>query len=369
VQERNSANAQKNNGRFISGDQSVMRSRRALTLVALALSLAMPYAAERSGLEIEWIDVEGGAATLIVTPAREAILVDAGWPGNDGRDAARIKAALARHGLTGVDHLIMTHYHVDHFGGIPPLAQAVSIKHFYDHGPMTELQEDKDFAPKYAAYRSAAGDKTTTLDAGGSIALKQVSGPKVSLSILASRGEVVSGPPKLQNPVCVDATSKPEDPSDNARSIAFVLRFGDFDFFDAGDLTWNVEALLVCPADRVGKVDLYQVTHHGLDQSNNPVLLRTLQPTVAVMNNGARKGGSAEVVKNLKALPSLKALYQGHRNVATTAEDNTAPELIANLEATPDAGHSIVAIVDRNAQSFTVTNARTGEARKFVVAK
>jgi beta-lactamase superfamily II metal-dependent hydrolase len=335
----------------------------------LVLACATPYAAERAGLEIEWIDVEGGAATLIVTPARETILVDAGWPGNDGRDADRIKAALTRRGLTGIDHLIMSHYHTDHFGGIPPLAKVVPIRHFYDHGPMTELQEDKDFAAKYAAYREAAKNTTITLDPGSTIALKQVAGPKVTLTVLASRGEVVSGPPKNQNPVCGEAISKNEDPSDNARSLVFVLRFGAFEFFDAGDLTWNVEAQLVCPADRVGKVDLYQVTHHGLDQSNNVVVLKTLQPTVAVMNNGSRKGGSADVVKNLKALPSLQALYQVHRNVATTPEDNAAPELIANLDASPDAGHSIVAEVDRTAQSFTITNARTGESRKFAVAK
>jgi competence protein ComEC len=342
--------------------------RAALTLLALTLSAISTGAADRRSLDIEWIDVEGGAATLIVTPARETILIDAGWPGNDGRDATRIKAALERRGLKEIDHLIMSHYHVDHFGGIPPLAAVVPVKRFYDHGPMTELQEDKQFAEKYAAYRAAAKNQTTTLNPGSTIALKQV-GPKLTLTVLASRGEVVSGPPKLQNPACGDATIKPEDTSDNARSIVFVLKFGDFEFFDAGDLTWNVEAQLVCPADRVGRVDLYQVTHHGLDQSNNPVLLKTLQPTVAVMNNGARKGGSAEAVRNLKALPSLKALYQGHRNIATTPDDNTAPELIANLEQTPDDAHAIVASVDQGARFYTITNGRTRESKRFEVLK
>jgi competence protein ComEC len=343
--------------------------RACLTVLALGLSMATLRAADPRTLDIEWIDVEGGAATLIVTPARETILIDAGWPGNEGRDANRIKAALDRRGLSGIDHFIMSHYHVDHFGGIPPLAVVVPIRRFYDHGPMTELQEDKQFGERYALYRAAAKDKTITLNPGSTIELKQVSGPKVTLSVIASRGEVVSGPPKLQNPACGDATSKAEDPSDNARSVVFVLRFGAFEFFDAGDLTWNVEAQLVCPADRVGRVDLYQVTHHGLDQSNNPVVLKTLQPTVAVMNNGARKGGAAEVVRSLKALPSLKALYQGHRNIATTPDDNTAPELIANLEQTPDAGHAIVASVDAAARFYTVTNGRTGEGRKFEVVR
>jgi competence protein ComEC len=340
-----------------------------LTLVLLLAFVAALRSAARYPLEIEWIDVEGGAATLIVTPARETILVDAGWPGNDGRDAARIKAALDRRGLSGIDHMIMSHYHVDHFGGIPPLAQAVPIKRFYDHGPMTELQEDKQFAERYAAYRAAAKNQTTALAPGGTIALKQASGPKLSLTVLAARGKVIDGPPKIQNPACGEAVAKAEDPTDNARSIVFLLELGEFDFFDAGDLTWNVEAQLVCPADRVGRVDLYQVTHHGLDTSNNVVLLKTLQPTVAVMNNGPSKGGSAEVVKNLKALPSLQALYASHRNVATAPDDNPAPELTANLEATPDAGHSIVAAVDAAARSFTVTNARTGEARKFAVVR
>jgi competence protein ComEC len=343
--------------------------RALLTLLVLACSIASARAADRRSLDIEWIDVEGGASTLIVTPAGETILVDAGWPGNEGRDAARIKAALDRRGLKQIDHFIMSHYHVDHFGGIPQLVAAVPVKKFYDHGPMTELQEDKQFAERYAGYRAAAKDQTTTLNPGSTIALKQVSGPKVTLTVLASRGEVVSGPPKQQNPACGEATAKPEDMSDNARSVVFVLKFGDFEFFDAGDLTWNVEAQLVCPADRVGKVDLYQVTHHGLDQSNNPVVLKTLQPTVAVMNNGARKGGSAEVVRNLKALPSLKALYAGHRNTATTPEENAAPELIANLEQTPDTGHAIIASVDQSARFYTVTNTRTGESKRFEVVK
>jgi competence protein ComEC len=340
-----------------------------LIVLAAGLSLSTLRAADKRTLDIEWIDVEGGAATLIVTPARETILVDAGWPGNENRDANRIKAALERRGLTGIDHFITSHFHVDHFGGVPQLAQTVPVRRFYDHGPMTELQEDKQFAERYAAYRAAAKDKTTTLSPGSAIDLKQVSGPKVTLSVIAARGQVVSGPPKLQNPACGEATSKAEDPSDNARSIVFVLRFGAFEFFDAGDLTWNVEAQLVCPADRVGTVDLYQVTHHGLDQSNNVVVLKTLQPTVAVVNNGARKGGSADVFRNLKATPSIKAIYQGHRNVATTPDDNTAPELIANLEQTPDTGHSIVASVDPAARSYTVTNGRTGESRKFDVVK
>ncbi len=111
---------------------------------------------------------------------------------------------------------------------------------------------------------------------------------------------------RRQTPPARRAAAQPDDTTDNARSVAFVLRYGQFDFFDAGDLTGDVEAKLACPADRVGAVDLYQVTHHGQANSNNPVLLATLKPTVAVMNNGPRKGGAAETFQRLKALPSLQ---------------------------------------------------------------
>lgn len=343
-----------------------MRYLTCLTLALGALAAA-PSGADRRALELEWIDVEGGAATLIVTPAGETVLVDSGWPGFDGRDAARIKAALERRKLSQIDHLITTHYHRDHFGGVAQLAAAVPIRRFYDHGPMEALEEDPQFALHYAAYRGAAKDRTIPLKPGDTIDLKQATGPKLSLTILAARGAVAGGPPARQNPACAKAVPKAEDRSDNARSVVFVLRYGAFDFFDAGDLTWNVEAQLVCPADRVGPVDLYQVTHHGLDTSNNTVLLETLRPTVAVMNNGAKKGGSAQAVKDLRALPSLQALYAVHRNVATAPADNADPELTANLEADPDQGFAITAAVDPAGRSFTVTNGRTGQSRTFSV--
>ena len=148
---------------------------------------------------------------------------------------------------------------------------------------------------------------------------------------------MIGGTSTAANPACASAAAQPDDTTDNRRSVAFVLRYGQFDFYDAGDLTGDIEAKLACPADRVGAVDLYQVTHHGQANSNNPVLLATLKPTVAVMNNGPRKGGAAETFQRLKALPSLQALYAIHRSVANAADMNAAPENIANLDS-PDAG-------------------------------
>ncbi len=314
-------------------------------------------------LDIYHVDVEGGAATLIVTPARESVLVDAGWPGNDGRDVARIKAAMQAAGVTRIDHMITTHYHTDHAGGVPPLAAAVPIGQFHDHGTMAEPYAP-DYAKSYQAYVAAVPARRTIAPGDVLTLGPGPDGRPVVLSFVAGHGAVHARPGAPANPACAAAESRPDDPSDNARSVAFTLAYGSFDFFTAGDLTWNTEALLVCPGNTLPGVDVFQVTHHGLDTSNNPLVLAALAPTVAVMNNGPKKGGSAATVRALKALPSLQALYQLHRNVATGPDDNTVPELIANPDEAPDAGH-MVSIHVRPDGAYEVVNHRTKQARRF----
>jgi competence protein ComEC len=351
------------------------RRTQASQLVALsALLLLFPLGAfsprqassAAPSLKIYFIDVEGGASTLVVTPAGESILVDAGWPGNDGRDAKRIQRAMEQAGVVQVDHMIMTHYHTDHYGGIPPLAALVPIKHFYDHGKMTSLDEDPDFSKQYAAYQAATSGQTTTLKPGDVIALKAAAaGPNIKLLCVAGAGQVIGGKPGPLNQRCATAELAEKDPSDNARSLGFLLSFGDFRFLDLGDLTWNIEQQLVCPTDHIGHVDLYQVTHHGMNISNNPVLLHTVRPTVAVMDNGPHKGGHPDTVARLQSMPSLKALYQLHRNVESTAAQNAAPEFIANIDEQPDAAYMVTVSVDAARHVFSVINERTGVAASY----
>jgi competence protein ComEC len=346
-----------------------------LCLYVMVIAVVMSIFAGKAkpsgrALEIFYVDVEGGAATLIVTPAGESILVDAGWPGFEGRDAKRIEKAMKAAGIEKIDHLVMTHYHVDHYGGIPELAKLVEVVKFYDHGPLASLAEDKAFATRNAAYQAATGGKSITLKPGSVIELKGSSGtPRVTLQCLAARTEVITGKNKSgkPNPKCAEAAVKPEDKSDNARSVVLLLRYGAFDFLDTGDLTWNIEQKLVCPENLIGEIDLYQVAHHGMNISNNTALLQSIKPQVAIMNNGPRKGGHPDTVKWLQALPTLKDLWQVHRNVTSTSEQSAPADFIANLEEQNDEAHMIRVSVDAAKKTYTVTNDRTGHSKTYQI--
>ena len=318
----------------------------------------------RHTLEMYFIDVEGGAATLIVTPAGESVLIDAGWADVNGRDANRIRQAMQQAGVTEIDHLVATHYHQDHYGGIPDLSRLVTVKRFYDHGKMTAMTEDAQFAARYAAYQSAAKGQTTALKPGDTIQLKTAAGaPPLKLLCVAANAGVISGKSSA-NPECTPATPQ-EDTSENGRSVALLLSWGGFEFLNLADLTWPISQRLVCPANQIGEVDLYQVTHHGGNVNNTPTLLRSLRPTVAIMINGPRKGGHPDTIKWLQETPSLKALYQLHRNVQTEANQNAPSAFIANLDEQPDAAHMISVSVDATKRAFAVTNSRTKEIKSY----
>lgn len=333
-----------------------------LALLA-ALSLTGPAsAAVGKSLGIYWVDVEGGAATLIVTPAGESVLIDTGMPGV--RDSGRIhRVAREAAGLSKIDHVIVTHMHLDHFGGAAELSQLIPIGHAHDNG-IPEQDPDgnannRSFPLTIKPYREMKVQKRSVLHPGDEILEKNgpPGMPKLSLRCLAAKQKFVLPKPDSTrarpNPLCGKEEMKPIDTSDNANSIALLLEFGDFQFFVGGDMTWNVEAGLVCPLDRVGKVDVYQVNHHGLDVSNNPVLVRTLEPTVAVMSNGTSKGCGPDTFKTLKATSSIKAIYQIHKNLRQDTEINTVAEHIAN-QAEQCAANHIELSVSPDAKSYTV---------------
>lgn len=341
-----------------------------LVLVGLVLgATGQALAVDAGQLRIFWIDTEGGAATLIVTPAGQSVLIDSGNPGI--RDAERI-AKLATHeaGLKRIDHLITTHYHTDHFGGAATLATMIAIGHVHDNGEFEGMPDRP-----HPEYRQFKCEQRSVIHPGDSIELEQAAGtPKLHLLCLGARKQFIDPADinaKDNREIGSQHRPKDRDGSDNANSIVMVLSLGGFRFFDAGDLTWNQEAALVHPYDLVGKVDVYQVTHHGLDASNNPVVLRTVTPTVAVMNNGHTKGCAPDVFADLKETRSIRAIYQVHKNLRPDGSMNNVPdEFIANHHSAAECeGHPIHLTVSPDASSYTIAIPSTGHQATYTTTK
>jgi competence protein ComEC len=304
-------------------------------------------------LDIYFIDVEGGASTLIVTPAGESILVDSGFA--EERDAQRIlRVAKEVAGLSQIDHYITTHWHRDHVGGIGLLAKLIPVKNFYDHGIPTTAAPDIN-VQLIDTYKSVSDGKSFALNAGDELKLLPGrNSPPLRFRILASNAAVVgeqAGAPQIKP--CGEGFQPIEDKTDNANSLAMILTFGGFRFFNGGDLTYNVENKLICPKDLIGPVDLFQVNHHGVANSNNPAMVRALKPRVAVIDNGPRKGADKKTYATLKSVREIEAIYQLHRNLTTTWNDNTAATFIANDDEKCQ-GEFIKVSVSPNARSYRV---------------
>ena len=354
----------------------------------LALAVTAVSAQAQNTLRIYLVDVEGGNATLFVSPTGESLLIDTGNGGaNADRDVGRIMAAVEDAGLTQIDHLITTHYHGDHYGGMSELATRIPIRHFIDHGPGVEDNAATD-AFLNGAYRDLYGKaRHTVAQPGDTVPLAGV-----AVTVMASGGQVIQTALPGgggSNPYCSAFERQAEDRGENAQSVGVHLTFGQFRTLHLGDLTVNKEFELMCPANPIGTVDLHIVSHHGLQTSNSAALIHAIGPRVALMNNGTRKGGPPEAMTTLHSSPGLEDLWQLHFSVLSGQEYTVPGLFIANLiddqpatmplapmpaprrgsNAGPPPVHSgpanWIEVEARRDGSFTVTNSRNGFSKTY----
>jgi competence protein ComEC len=314
-------------------------------------------------LEIYFVDVEGGQATLFVTPEGQSLLIDTGWPGNAGRDADRITEAAKQAGLSRIDYVLLTHYHMDHAGGVPQLAAKIPIGEFIDHGPNREPGDaaTEKVWEEYEKMVSKPGVK------------RIIAKPGDILPIHGFRAEVVSSDGALlgsalpgggaENPSCATTEKRPADQTENARSLGTLITFGKARILDLGDLTWDKEMELVCPTNRLGAVDVFIVSHHGWSQSNSPALLEAISPRVAIMDNGATKGGSPSSWEIIRHSPRLVDLWQLHFSNEGGAAHNSPESFIANPQG-PDAGNYLKLLTWPDGK-LEVYNSRTKTAKAY----
>jgi len=330
-------------------------------------------------LQIYWIDVEGGAATLIVSPSGESLLLDTGFPDAD-RDAKRIYAAAQKAGLKQIDNLVISHWHRDHEGGLAALAKMIPIGRFFDHGDGVEAVDKV----RLDDYKAAAAGKRTIVKPGDKIPLKGADVLVVSSEFTLLGQPVNGGGP---NPLCADAPQMAAAAPENQRMVGVLVSFGAFTFLDLADLDWQKEMELSCPVNKVGRVSLYQTGRHGsFDGAGAPAFLGAISPQVIVVNNGPRKGlgQSDNRVKPLEIagkpaapyernsylrmakLPGLEGIWQGHLSLLDKdPSHNTSPDMIANFEETAECqGNLITASVAPDGK-FTLTNGRNGFSKVY----
>ena len=350
-----------------------------LTFVAAAV-LGCAQTKPARTLDIYYIDTEGGLSALYLSPAGESLLIDTGNPG--GRDTDRIMEVLNSAGVRQIDHLILTHYHVDHIGGLQELAKRIPIKHFIDHGPSVEPKEQvPGFQAMYAEMTAHA--KHTVVKPGDRIPFAGV-----NVEVVTSAGETlttpIAGAPGAGKPNPACAGFQPRDESrvdpDNHQSVGVVISYGKFRTINLGDFTYNREQKLMCPDNPIGTIDLYMTSHHGIDQSGSPALVHGLRPRVAVMNNSAYKGGPVQTMRTLYTSPGLEDVWQLHWAYGAGLEWNAPSAFIANVEdpavlagwltgaggrSTHQGKANLIKVSAEAHGSFTVTNTRNEFSKTY----
>jgi competence protein ComEC len=328
-----------------------------------ALLFAGSLAAASKDLNIYWIDMEGGACTLIVAPSGESLLIDTGIP--EDRVVRRIAdvATNVAH-LKKIDYVLTTHYHGDHVGGLPGLSKLIPIGRYLDHGDLTLETEKPNMMKLWNAYKAVAGDNRTTLHAGDSIPLKGV-----KITVVSAAGQAITKPINGGGPneaLCKGAQLKdPDQDPENGSSVGILLKYGPFRFIDLGDLPWYQEQQLACPQNMLGTVDVYQTTHHGLARSGSPQLVWALKPRVAVMNDGPGHGGDESTFQTLRKSPDFEDLWQMHFAPKTDKTLQSDEKLIANMDPVETCKGNWVHLTVKSNGHYTITNGRNNFTKRY----
>ena len=314
-------------------------------LSVLLLAAASPIAQTGASktLDIYVVDVEGGNATLFVSPSGSSALIDSGNGGAAAaRDADRIMAAVKEAGLTHIDNLITTHWHGDHFGGMGELASRIPIRNFVDHGGNVQPAAAADEFVEKVYPSLYAKSKHTIAKPGDKIAVAGL-----DWRVVSAAGQTIKTPLSgggRPNPYCASFRPQDVDKSENAQSVGSVIAFGKFRTVHLGDVTWNKEFELMCPSNPIGTVDLFVVSHHGQAISNSEVLVHALAPRVAIINNGTRKGGQPDAMRILHSSPGLEGVWQLHFSLLSGQEYTVPGLFIANPVDDPQAAMPVAAL-------------------------
>jgi competence protein ComEC len=376
--------------------------RKILAAALLSSALAAPALAAEGTLKIVSIDVEGGGGTLFVTPEGRSLLIDTGWPSGAGllpspdgaqNSADRIAAAAKKLGLSRIDYLIITHYHMDHVGGVQDLVKRIPVDTFIDHGPNAEHLKPGEVVPPdlaggapdqlYPKYlETIKGHKHIVARPGQVINIGSMTD-----TIVASDGVVLTKPlagagqPIAACDTAESKSTKPDGGEENTRSVASLLKFGKVSIAMFGDLSWKKERELSCPVGKLGHVNLLIVTQHGSNISSNPASIADMHPDIALMGMGGKKGGDEDPIKTIKASPGLMGFWQTHESFAHPAWGADNKNMVANLNpppstvaahakqmftSPPDQGHAIHAEITKDGK-VTMTNDRNGYSKTYNV--
>jgi len=332
-------------------------------VVMVALTGVFTSVQSAGTLDIYWIDVEGGASTLIVTPDGHSVLMDTGFDGFNDRDASRIAWVVREDaGLKRLDYVLISHFHADHVGGLAALSRRVEIGSFIDHGETVE--KSTEGRAVWDGYVTVAGNRRRTVKPG-----ERLGFGSAELIVVAAHSQSMAKPlsDAAANPLCGSFTRQSEDTGENGKSLGYLLRAGKFEFVNLGDLSWNFQHQLACPLNLIGKVDVFQVTHHGVRDDILPQQMCAMAPTVAVMNNGPTKGAGAAAVETVLRSPGLADLWSLHRALGNDAAHNAQETLTANLGETAGCKGAWIRARMTDGGSYVVTNNRNGRSKTYRV--